>query len=87
MIEKSKNYKTNNQLRNDYIALNQNKMNENKSMFANTLADTISLSMSGCERYGMTWGCDIDCPVLNAGECELKDDENKELYEQALKND
>lgn len=24
-----------------------------------------------CERYGMTWGCDEECPVLNKGNCEL----------------
>lgn len=37
-----------------------------------------------CEKYGMTWGCDIDCPVLQRGECELKDSENKKLYEEYL---
>ena len=52
--------------------------------FANTLADTVSLFMSDCERYGMTWGCDIDCPVLQRGDCELKDAENKELYKEFL---
>lgn len=36
--------------------------------------------MSACYTYGMNWGCDIDCPVLRAGECELKDDDNKELW-------
>jgi hypothetical protein len=54
--------------------------NEDKQTFANTLADTVYLGMSQCERYGMTWGCDVDCPVLREGNCELKDSENKELY-------
>lgn len=59
-------------------------MENNKSDFANTLADTVYLGMNDCERYGMTWGCDIDCPVLQAGKCELKDFENKELYQEYL---
>jgi len=57
---------------------------EHKSAFANTLADTIFIGMTACERYGMTWGCDIDCPVLREGKCEHKDDENKELYQEYL---
>ena len=56
-----------------------------KESFANMMADNTFLDMTGCERYGMTWGCNIDCPVLRAGECELKDDENKELYNEYLK--
>jgi len=57
-------------------------MNENKSMLANSLADLDNglAPMSDCMRYGMTWGCDKDCPVLNAGLCEEKFGESKELY-------
>jgi len=44
------------------------------------LGVTAASVMNGCEKYGMTHGCDVDCPVLNAGECELKDDVNKELW-------
>lgn len=40
--------------------------------------------MTRCEKYGMTWGCDVDCPVLQAGKCELKDSENKDLYQEYL---
>ncbi len=40
--------------------------------------------MTECEKYGMTWGCDLDCPVLRAGQCELKDAENRELYNEFL---
>ena len=54
---------------------------DNKQSFANFMADSTFLGMNDCERYGMTWGCDIDCPVLRQGKCELKDDENKELYD------
>ena len=36
--------------------------------------------MSDCEHYGMSWGCDTECPVLRAGKCEIKDDINKELW-------
>lgn len=60
-------------------------MNNSKIQFSNTLADGIFLGMNDCERYGMTWGCDIDCPVLRSGKCELKDNENKGLYEEYLR--
>jgi len=40
--------------------------------------------MDDCHKYGVINGCDIDCPVLMRGECELKDDENKELYQECL---
>lgn len=45
----------------------------NKEMFANTISELGShafLGMNACEKYGMTWGCDEDCPVLNEGKCE-----------------
>lgn len=41
--------------------------------------------MSDCYNYGMTYGCDTDCPVLQAGKCDLQEDENAELYKQFLK--
>lgn len=50
------------------------------------LGVTASSVMTGCEKYGMTYGCDTDCPVLRAGQCELKDDVNKELWGD-VKND
>ena len=57
--------------------------NSLKSGFANAIADFYLPPMSdGCMRYGMTWGCDTDCPVLNRGECELQENETKELYKQ-----
>ena len=48
-------------------------MNNIKKAFADTFADMpcFPKSMTDCERYGMTWGCDEDCPVLNKGECGL----------------
>lgn len=55
-----------------------------KQAFANTLADTVFIGMSQCERYGMAYGCDIDCPVLQSGKCELRESENKELYAEYL---
>mgnify|MGYP006921387271 CR=1 FL=1 len=57
-------------------------MSNSKVEFANTLADTVFVGMNACERYGMTWGCDTDCPVLRDGKCELKDNENKGIWEQ-----
>lgn len=59
-------------------------MDEDKMTFATFLANTIYLGMNDCERYGMMAGCDTGCPVLQAGKCELKDDENKELYQEFL---
>lgn len=61
-------------------------MENHKSNLANTFSDSVACGMSGCERYGMTWGCDIDCPVLRSGNCELKDTDNKDLYESFLKS-
>ena len=63
-------------------------MSCNKEEFARTvneLDDGLNhASMTDCENYGMTWGCDIDCPVLRRDECELQEAENKELYELML---
>jgi len=57
-----------------------------KQGFAEFLNDGVfsnsCLLANECENYGMTWGCDIDCPVLQRGECELKDADNKHLWEQ-----
>ena len=57
--------------------------------FANTMAEldlgvTASCVMTDCERYGMCYGCDIHCPVLQRGECECED--NKELYQKYLED-
>ena len=44
----------------------------NKEMFAETihwLGDG-NLSANECERYGMTWGCDGDCPAFSKGKCK-----------------
>jgi hypothetical protein len=56
-----------------------------KSSFAHTINSLSGMPpMSECYNYGMTWGCDLDCPVLARHECELKDAENKELYQEFL---
>ena len=44
-----------------------------KELFANTISELgqhAVLDMTACEKYGMTWGCDENCPVLNEGKCE-----------------
>ena len=44
-----------------------------KELFSNTineLGSNTSLMMTECEKYGMTWGCNEDCPVLNEGRCQ-----------------
>lgn len=51
-------------------------MTNTKIEFANTLAETDShafLGMTECEKYGMTWGCDENCPVYQRGECKNED--------------
>lgn len=48
-------------------------MNDDKVGFAYALAEEGShafLGMSECEKYGMAWGCDEDCPVYQRGECK-----------------
>lgn len=60
-----------------------------KKDFADTITEQdlgvmASSVMTDCEKYGMTWGCDEDCPVLLDGKCELQDADNKELYERAI---
>lgn len=57
--------------------------------FARTITEldlgiTAASVMTDCEKYGMTYGCNTECPVLVAGKCELQDDENKKLYKEAI---
>jgi hypothetical protein len=47
-------------------------VSNHKAAFANTLHELDKgscLCANECERYGMTWGCDEDCPVMQRGEC------------------
>jgi len=46
--------------------------------------EDIGMTANECYQHGMVRGCTIDCPVLQRGECELKDAENKELYQEYL---
>lgn len=32
-----------------------------------------------CERYGITWGCDEDCPVFQRKECELQEENDRQF--------
>jgi len=51
-------------------------MNEYKAEFANTINEIgthANLSANECERYGMTWGCDENCPVFRCGKCKMED--------------
>ena len=48
----------------------------NKAIFANTINEIgnhANLSANECEKYGMTWGCDGDCPVFSSGKCKMED--------------
>lgn len=45
-----------------------------KQAFANTLCDmcnNLPKGLTDCESYGMTWGCDKDCPTFKSGICEV----------------
>lgn len=57
------------------------KQSEQKQSFANTLSDLSGGGHLGneCERYGMTWGCDTDCPVLRRGQCSAVKDGNEDV--------
>lgn len=61
-----------------------------KAAFANTIntfGEHAALIMSECERYGITWGCDEDCPVYLRGECRNEDSINmiqKKLKDETL---
>lgn len=55
-----------------------------RSLSHGSLGVTAAAGMSDCEHYGMAYGCNEECPVLRAGECELQDSENKELYATAI---
>ena len=50
------------------------------------LGITAASVMTDCEHYGMSYGCNAECPVLIAGKCELQNDENAELYKEAIEN-
>ncbi len=43
-----------------------------RSIFADTIHELNdnNLSANECERFGMTWGCRINCPVFERGECK-----------------
>jgi len=44
-----------------------------KALFAdtmNTFGLHACLLANECERYGMTWGCDGDCPAFAKGKCK-----------------
>ena len=58
-----------------------------KVISTQSLGVTASSIMTGCEHYGMLQGCDIECPILRNHRCELKDDDNKELYEEMKRSD
>lgn len=46
-----------------------------KGEFARTINELSGMPpMSECYNYGMTWGCDEDCPALKKGNCEIFED-------------
>lgn len=54
-----------------------------KSRFANQVCSNDKglsyQNMTECERYGITWGCDEDCPVFQRKECELQKEVEEKL--------
>jgi hypothetical protein len=48
-------------------------MENMKASFANTINELGSFGVVGaseCHNFGSTWGCRIDCPVFERGECK-----------------
>lgn len=48
-------------------------MNDDRMGFAIILAESGPhgfLGMNECEKYGMAYGCNEDCPVYQRGECK-----------------
>ena len=56
-----------------------------RAVFAETLEDMNTSHATHfeneCEKFGMTWGCQPDCPVFERGECELQE-ENAKMFEE-----
>ena len=54
-----------------------------KTDFANLICSQDSglsyPNMTECERYGITWGCDEDCPVFQRKECELQEENERQF--------
>lgn len=61
-------------------------MDNEKAVFAKTILSLDNYlsdsNMNECERYGIVWGCDEDCPVYQEGTCKLQE-ENRKMF---LKN-
>ena len=57
--------------------MNYTKGNLVKLGFGHTVSEVSGemLGVSDCHAYGSLAGCDVNCPVLIAGLCELQDDE------------
>lgn len=45
----------------------------------NNLDNGIYKTGNECFNYGITWGCDEECPVFQKGKCELQKENEKFL--------
>ena len=60
-------------------------MNEDKLNFGRVLNESGPngfITSDICHNYGSISGCDMGCPALISGDCELKDAECKDLYDE-----
>ena len=49
-------------------------MNNIRMSLANEVADRVmGAHGNACERYGMMWGCNGDCPTFAQGLCKMED--------------
>jgi len=58
-------------------------MENMKANFAKTINELGPFGVIGaseCHNYGSTWGCDIDCPVFERGECKDVYFENIKMF-------
>ena len=64
-------------------------MNKAKVGFANEMSTQSlgnnGLGMNECMKFGMTWGCQPDCPVFERGECE-RQEEQAEIFAEEESN-
>ena len=61
-------------------------MSDSKMAFAEfmalSLGTTAASIMTDCEKFGMTYGCQEDCPQLQRGECKIYKSVDELLQEQ-----
>ena len=60
-----------------------------RELFSNTISefDSATKYANECYKFGMTWGCQLDCPVFKLGDCQDVYIENIEQFMVGLDED